>query len=227
MKLLILILVYTFNLFSQTSEPKEILNKVIQHFNQIKDYEVDIKVRVNVDFLNVPDSNAKLYFKQPDKVRIKSESFALLPKQGLDFSPAALLKKNYTAFFEKYDNYDGVKVSVIKVIPLGDNSDVILSTMWIDETKNLIRKVETTTKTAGTYMMELKFNKGNYSHVLPSEMLFTFNINQLNIPNSFTGDINGNKNNKKSDKPVVGTVNVYYNNYKVNKGISDSIFEEE
>lgn len=226
MKYLILIIFLTTQIFSQTPDPKSVLDKIVKHFNQVKDYEVDIKVIVNVDFLKVPESNAKLYFKQPDKVRIKSESFALLPKEGLDFSPTTLLSKNYTAFFEKHDTYNGAKVSIIKVIPLGQSSDVILSTLWVDESKHLIRKIETTTKTSGTYMIQLKYDKGEFSHILPSEMLFTFNVNQLNIPTSFTGDINGNKNKKKSDKPVVGTVNVFYNNYKINKGLKDSIFED-
>lgn len=226
MKNLLLIFFITIQLFPQTPDPKAVLDKIVKHFNQVKDYEVYIKVIVNVDFLKVPESNAKLFFKQPDKVRIKSESFALLPKEGLDFSPTTILSKNYTAFFEKHDTYNNSKVSVIKVIPLGQTSDVILSTLWIDESKHLIRKIETTTKSSGTYMIELKYDKGEFSHILPSEMLFTFNVNQLNIPTSFTGDINNNKNKKKSEKPVVGTVKVYYNNYLINKDLKDSIFED-
>ena len=82
-RILLLLFMSVSIIFGQTKDPDAILNKVKENFNKIKDYQVDIHIKIDVSFLKVPDSNAKIYFKQPDKVKIKSDQFALLPKEGL------------------------------------------------------------------------------------------------------------------------------------------------
>lgn len=213
--------------YPQTKNPDEILKKVVDAFNKVKDYEVNVSIKVDVDFVKVPDTEAKIYFKQPDKTHFESETFAMLPREGFDYSPANLLKMKHTAFYERQDTIDKLETAVVKVIPLGESNDVILSTVWIDESKNLIRKIETTTKTKGTLTIELNYEYRNLGYPLPSMMIFSFNIDRLNIPRGFNGDLSGReKQKKKDDKPTTtGKVYVSYSNYKVNVGISDKIFE--
>ena len=79
---------------AQVKDAEQILNEVKDKFNKIKDYEVDVSIFVDVDFLKVPESNAKIYFKQPDLVKLDSEGFALLPKEGVNFSPIKLLNQD-------------------------------------------------------------------------------------------------------------------------------------
>ena len=75
-----------------------------------------------MEFLKVPDSEAKLYFKQPDKIHIESEGFAMLPKEGINFSPISLFESEHTSFYEKEEMIEDVNAAVIKVIPLNDKS---------------------------------------------------------------------------------------------------------
>ena len=102
-KIILFILVLTSCSFSQSKDPDIILNNVKEKFNRIKDYEVNIRIKVDVDFIKAPDSEAKIYFKQPDKIHFESENFALLPREGVNFSPMAFLKGNHTALYEKED----------------------------------------------------------------------------------------------------------------------------
>jgi len=67
-------------LLSQTKDPDLILTRVKEAFTVIEDYEVDVHIKIDVEFLKVPEGDAKLYFKQPDKIHVESEKFALLPK---------------------------------------------------------------------------------------------------------------------------------------------------
>lgn len=228
-KILFLIFTFTAITFPQTNDPDVILKKVLNAFNKVQDYEVNISIKVDVDFLKVPDTEAKIYFKQPDKVHFESETFALLPREGFDFSPSALLKKKYTAFYVREDTIENVKVSVLKVIPLGETDDVILSTLWIDQSKNVIKKIETTTKTRGTFAIELKYDYTGLNYPLPSKMIFSFNVDRTNIPLGFSGDLNSDTKPKKKDvKPTTtGKVYVTYSNYKVNIGIPDKVFENK
>lgn len=214
--------------FPQSNNPEAILKKVVDVFNKVQDYEVNVTIKIDVEFLKAPDTKAKIYFKQPNKIHFESETFAMLPREGFDFSPNSLLKKKYTAFFERIDTIDGLKSAVIKVIPIGETEDVILSTLWIDLNNYFVRKVVSTTKYNGTFSIELKYDP-NLDYPLPSNMIFTFNVDKMNIPRGFSGDLSNEKKTKKTDdKPnTTGRVYITYSDYKVNVGIPDKFFEEK
>jgi len=225
-KLLILLAVGLGITTAQTKDPEQILEEVKKTFTKVEDYIVDVNIKVDVDFLKVPETNAKIYFKQPNKVHLESEGFALLPKEGMDFSPAGLLKDEYTAIYQRADTIDGYKTDVIKIIPLSDASNVILTTLWIDETKHIIRRVESSPKIGGTFSIELKYESSKSGYPLPSKMIFTFNVDRMNLPKGMAGELNENKD-KDEKKTTTGKVFISYKNYKINKGIPDSVFEEK
>lgn len=227
-KIIVIFLAINFLIIPQKKDPDRILQKVVANFEKIKDYEVDVNIKVDVEFLKVPESNAKIFFKQPDKIALKSEGFAMLPKNGFNFSPASLLKDDYTSIYEKEEILNDHKTAVIKVIPLGTNADVILSTLWIDEEKNVIRKIESTTKINGTFTIDFSYDE-KMNYVLPSKMVFSFNIDKMNLPSGMMGEPETKKESKKNLGSTItkGKVYVNYSNYKVNKGIPDSVFEEE
>jgi outer membrane lipoprotein-sorting protein len=230
MKLLIALLFITVQTgFSQSKNPDEIINGVITNFNQVNDYQVDVNIKVDVEFIKVPETKAKIYFKQPDKVHLKAEGFAMFPKNGMEFSPSSLIKKDYTAIYEQDVDLNGYKTSIVKVIPLGDQGEVILSTLWIDQKKQVIRKVESTTKTNGTFTIDFTFDD-KITYPLPSKIIFSFNMDKMNIPTTITGEATNekpDKKNKNSGSTTKGQVIVNYSNYVVNKGVPDSIFEEK
>jgi len=227
MKILLILLVVDFGIsYPQKKDPEQILEEVKKTFTKVEDYVVDVNIKVDVDFLKVPETNATIYFKQPGKIHLESESFALLPKEGMDFSPVSLLKNEYTAIYQRTDTIDGYKTDVIKVIPLSDASDIILTTLWVDESRYIIRRVESTPKIGGTFSIHLKYDKSKTDYPLPSSMVFTFNIDRMNLPKSMSGELNENKP-KDEKKTSTGKVFISYKNYKVNKGIPDSVFEEK
>lgn len=230
MKLLISLLFILIQFgYSQSKDPNEIINAVIKNFNKVNDYQVDVNIKVDVEFIKVPETKAKIYFKQPDKVHLEAEGFAMLPKNGMEFSPSSFIKKDYTAVYEKDVDLNGFKTSIIKVIPLGNEGEVILSTLWIDQKKQVIRKVESTTKTNGTFTIDFSFDE-KIKFPLPSKIIFSFNMDKMNIPATISGETSTekpDKKNKSSDSRTRGKVIVNYSNYLVNKGVPDSIFEEK
>jgi outer membrane lipoprotein-sorting protein len=229
MRILYFLLLISIELaFAQNKDPELILEKVKNNFAKIKDYEVDVRIKVDVDFIKVPESEAKIFFRQPSKIQVESEGFALIPREGLDFSPVALLKNEYTSFYIKEEKIDGYNTSVIKVIPLNDASDVILSTLWIDESKKIIRKIESSTKLSGTFAIELKYDDVVLDYPLPVSMIFTFNVDRMNLPKGVSGEFNeSSKSKDKKDRTTTGKVYINYSNYKINKGIPDSVFEKK
>ena len=210
----------------QSKDPDEILDGVKEAFKMIEDYEVDIRVKIDVDFLKVPDSEAKLYFKQPNKIHVESEKFALLPRQGLDFSPLGLLSGKYTALYEQEDTIRNIPTSVVKIIPLGNDGDIILSTFWVDQTSNLIIRVESTKKPTGTFTIDFTYEKYDDYYELPSKMEFTFTVDRMMFPRGMDGQSDDDDSEDKSDS-TTGKVYITYANYKVNQGLPDELFETE
>lgn len=230
MKKILILLLFTSICFAQRHNPEDILEKVKENFSKVKDYEVNVKIKVDVNFLKVPDSQAKIYYKQPDKIKFKSEGFALLPKEGLNFSPYSFLAGDYTSILDKELEIEGNSCYLVKVIPLGDRGDLILTTLWIDKDKYIIRRIESTTKTNGTFSIDLKYDI-NLKYPLPSSMVFTFNVQKMQMPKELTGDMaeqnSEDKEKGNRDRTTTGKVYINYSDYKVNVGLSDSIFKED
>lgn len=212
----------------EANNPDEILDRVKSKFDLVKDYRVDVNIKVDVDFLKVPEAKAEILFKQPDKVKINSEGFALLPKEGLNFSPNFLLSKNFTSIYEKEEIIDGKKFDVIKIIPLGVSSEIILSTLWIEQGKYLIHKVESTTKLNGTFTLELSYDD-KFKYPLPTKMIFKFDASRINIPRGMSGDASEERPRRRrnENRMTQGIVTITYSNYEVNVGLDDKLFDEK
>ncbi len=211
--------------YAQKPDADLMLKNVQERFSSIEDYTVDATINVNVDFLRVPEARAKIYFKQPDKIRMKSEGFALIPKQGLNFSPAKLLNENFTAIYVRSDTLENDRVEVIKAIPMVDTLDIILMTLWVDTVHQVIVQIESTTKNSGTVLMELKYDFDK-NEVLPEEVIFTFNLSNFKLPASFTGEFDrpGEDQIEDTRSKIEGSVSIKYENYLINTGIPDSVF---
>lgn len=222
-RLLILILIST-SIFAQERNPKELLDLIQSKFNNINDYTVDIEIIIDVNFVDAPNSKAKLYFKHSDKVKIESEGFAIIPKQGLIFSPSELLADSYTAIFIKTEIIDSFMVDVIKVVPLVDSTDILLSTLWVDPLDNVIRKIESVTKKMGTITIYLEYeHKAN--PILPSEAKFFFNTTRSGHEAMFKKSDKSESNKDKGK--LSGSVIIKYSNYLLNQNLDDSIFDKE
>ncbi len=225
---LFLMIFFSVSEFSpQSKDPDEILEGVKAAFKKIVDYEVDIRVKIDVDFLKVPDSEAKLYFKQPNKIHVESKKFALLPRQGLDFSPLGLLSVKYTALYEQEDTIRNIPTSVVKIIPLGNDGDIILSTFWVDQFRNLIIRLESTKKPTGTFTIDFTYEKYDEHYELPSQMEFTFTVDRMMFPRGMDGQSDADDDGDKKSDSTTGKVYITYANYKVNQGLPDELFETE
>ncbi len=220
-----ILLFFTFLLISAfpQSEADKILSGVKKKFDAVKDYEVDVKIKIDVEFLKVPDNDAKIYFKAPDKIKLQTgDDFALIPKEGLNFNPANLLNGKYTSVYEGETKINGTSHHIVKVIPTGGTGDVVLSTLWINKSTLFINKVETTTKNNGTFQIDMVYPKES-KYPLPSNMTFSFEVGKFNLPKGF----GGKKKRENTDLRAPGKVYITYKNYKINKGVPDSIFKKK
>ena len=88
---------------------------------------------------------------------------------------------DYVALAAGETTIDGYKIKIIKLLPSDENSDIVLSTLYIDEANLLVRKAVTTTKENGTY--EMGMTNGKYSnYVLPDKVIFSFHTKYNKLP---------------------------------------------
>jgi len=224
MRLLILLFLGYIYIFAQERDPNELLKTIQTEFNKIKDYTVDIEIDIDVNYVDAPNSKAKLYFKQPDKIKIETDGFAILPKQGIVFSPSELLSESYTAILVKSEPLDSFMVDVIKVVPLTDSSNIILSTLWVDPLYRVIRKIESVTKKMGAITIYLEYGT-KATPMLPSIAKFFFNTTNSGHGTMFKNSDKSESNKEKGE--LSGSVIIIYSNYLINQNLSNSFFVEE
>lgn len=205
-----------------------LLLKVKQKIALVKDYEASGKMKTNVTFLKVPVANVKVYFKNPNKLKVKSEKgLSFIPKGAVSINMNNVLSNgNYTVIDAGTEQIGTTTVRVAKLLPEDDNSDVVLSTVYIDATTNLIRRAKTTTKENGTYELEMTYGKyANYS--LPDKIIFTFNTKDYKLPKGVTFDFDDGSPAPKpaaKEKNKKGKAEITFSSYSINKGLAESVF---
>jgi outer membrane lipoprotein-sorting protein len=119
-----------------------LIKKVSAKINQVNDYEADGKMKTNVTFLKVPESTVKIYFKKPNKLKIKNEKgISFVPKGAVSINLNNIINGDkYTALDAGTDKIGNSLVRVVKLLPEDDNADVVLSTVYIDEANLVIKK---------------------------------------------------------------------------------------
>ncbi len=214
-----------FTAFSQDVNP--LLKKVKAKLDKVNDYTAEGKMKTDVAFIKAPAGKVKIFYKRPNKFKLKrGDGISLLPKGGVSVNMSSLIGNgDYVAFAAGESTIAATKVKVIKLLPVNDNSDVALTTLYIDEANLLIRKASTTTKENGTY--ETEMNYGNYAQYgLPDKVIFSFNTKDFKLPKGLTMEFDNNEKKTNADKMKnkKGKVEISYSAYVINKGVSDDEF---
>lgn len=232
MKQAILIVCVCFLALFMKAEAQEIdalVNKAIAKINQVNDYEATGVMRTDVAFLKVPVTGLKIYFKKPGQLKLKSEKgISFIPKGAVNLNLGALLSSQDFTIIDAGTAQVGNKaVRVAKLLPVDDNSDMVLSTIYIDPITNLVQKAKTTTKESGSYELEMTY--GKYAAMgLPDKIIFLFDTKDYKLPKGMTFDFDDGKKNTtktKTGKPGKGKAEISFNAYKINKGLPESVFK--
>ena len=212
-----------------TQDVNQLLERVKDRLNVVNNYEAEAIMKTDISFLKVPQSAVKVYFKKPDKIKISNETgISFVPKGAVSINLNSIIAgNNFTVINAGNADIRGTHTIILKLLPEDDNSNVILSTIYVDEKNAVILKARTSTKDNGTYELDMKYGKYlNYG--LPDNVVFTFNTKDYKMPKGVTFDYddasakNKEVNNNKSQQ---GKIEISYSSYKINKGVSDEVFK--
>jgi len=204
-----------------------LVNKVRAKLDQVNDYVAEGSLKTDVSFIKAPMGKVKVYFKKPDKFKLKKEGgISILPRGGVSINLSSIATtNNFAAIAAGESVVDGIQTKVVKLLPTDENSEIILSTLYIDELNQLVRKAVTTTKENGTY--EITMTYGKYSIFgLPDKVVFNFNTKDYKLPKGVTLEFDGDEKSSDFDKLKnrKGKVEIKYTSYIVNMGVNDNVF---
>lgn len=227
-------LLFSFSLFFafgalKAQDAQALAQKVKAKLSLVKDYKATGTMKTDVRFMKIPESAVTIYYKNPDQFSIrKQDGITVSPKGGMSVNMNALFGgENYTAVPAGKGVVNGIPVVIIKLLPLDEKSQIVVSTLYIDEKESLIRKAVSTTKDNGTYEIEMEYAR--YSKWgLPDKVIFIFSTKDYKLPKGLAFDYDGGTKPpppKAGSENEKGKVEILYKEYIINAGLPKSIFK--
>ena len=212
----------------QAQDATALVNKVKAKLDRVNDYQAEGKMKIDVSFIDAPESKVTIYYKKPDKFKVKKNGgISILPRGGVSINLSTLLSgSSYDVVAAKDAVVDGTATKVVKLLPSEENSDIVLTTLYIEEKLSVIRKATVTTRESGTYEINLSYGKFT-DWGLPDKVIFSFNTKDYKLPKGITFEYEkGGKKKTEELKDKKGKVEITYSAYSINKGIPDQVFKE-
>ena len=216
------------------------IEKTNNQFNLINDYQVDMAIELDIPAFRMPKKKYKVYYKRPNKIKVKSKGFGILPKTGLFTSPNDNfdnLKNMKLVNYYDQDNINDILivgdliVDSLKLEMPNEYSRITFNPIVevkIDTSKWVIKNV--TTKLDTLKLFQINNYYQNYDeYYMPYKSVVKYYIKDkklFNWLNKDAGSVMGKENLPNSNNSIVeGTIIVNYKKYKINKGIKDKIFD--
>jgi hypothetical protein len=228
-------------LFSNSSSQIDrIIKKTNKQYMLVNNFETTMNVSLNVPGFRMPKKSYKVYYKLPNKIKINTKGFGVLPKTGLFTSPS--------------DNFDNLKNLRLDIKKNSNNCVLISGTVIsdslkaqfpneyakltfvpivdvvVDTTKWIIKSVTTRIDTVKLFEIKNNFQKFENKYYMPVKSQIEYYIKDAKLANWLNNDLGGIM--KMGDSPdtasdvVQGTIKITYDKYKINKGIPDRVFNK-
>ena len=228
---------------SQNTDLDIVKSNIITQFSKIEDYQVDINIKINMTGFRMPKKKIKMFFKKPDKLSIKTNGFAIIPKTGINNNPDELFKMfNYINevnrtirdnkqfyFISGIVNQDSIDMPIKNF--KSEESNVKMS-LLIDAKEWIITEVDIFLDKEKTFSIRTDYININ-NIMVPEETKLIIGIKEISrIKNNFNGDLLFNSDNDlakasgfnlKNDE-FKGEISMKFSNYIINQGIDDQIF---
>jgi len=221
--LLIIIVIVCIQGYSQ--DAKAIVRQCNASFANIKDYSCAVNLVFDIPGLHIGTINGKVFFKKPNKFRIRTKGIVFLPKQNPNQLPIILADTlNFIPIFIGKETLVNQMVNVIQMVPLKDN-EVVAAKFFIN-LKGQILKAQISTKENGTSDIVNEYDD-NISVKMPSSTIISFDMKKFKVPKMVAVDINSKAAKKSNDNnKTTGSVTMKFSAYKINQYIADTVFTE-
>lgn len=185
----------------------QVVAAVKSRFDPIKDYKTDITMNLKGPGVSINNMKMTLYFKKPNRIHVDAkEGMGMVPPGNYFGNPVDELTKNKKAVYLRSEKRNGADCRVIRLDPAQKQSNDPCMLLWVDKAKSVIVAVESP------------------DHGLKSNWSYTRVDGKYYLPSQISAEMNAPS---QSGKPKKATTTIKFSNYKVNKGISDKVFEQK
>lgn len=187
-----------------------LLKASLERIEKIPQYVCDIRILMDVSWINIKERTGKVYFYPPDSINYDIKGFAFLPKKGYNSQLNSVTEGEYVALHIGQETIASAPCEIVKVIPSDIESDVVLGQFWIDKNLN-IRKMTFVTKDEGSFTLFLDY--GTEKYPVPKKVTVLFDIKNQELPASMTGDLEDTGEDRPKGEKTKGKIEIYYSNY--------------
>jgi hypothetical protein len=206
-------------MYSSAQDVNTLIKLVKNKLDNINRYQATGTMKTSIAYLKIPIAKVNIQYRKPNELTIKSNNGVTFVPKGVD---AISLQKIFSSEFTAIDGgTEKIKQKVLRVVrllPTSQQSNIVLSTVYINPSDLVVEKSSTTTKDEGTYEMEMQY--GKYIQLgLPDKVTFTFNAKDYKIPKGLTLDFdNASSKNQKIDKTMLnkGKAEIVFQQYTIN-----------
>lgn len=218
MRFLFILFYLFFSLTAQAQLATEIVGASYNKFKKLSSYSSNVGFQFDIPGVNIKNLNGKVYYKAPDKYRVKLEGIAFVPNENpMKVYTYLSDPSKYNALLNSSENVRGIPCHVIHIIPIGE-ADFILGKLWIGKKDFCPYKIEMTAR-RGTIKME-NFYKTMVDYGLPDKVIFY--LEDFKAPKE--KGLGPKK--EKTDKKTA-TITMLYSLYAINIPIADSLFPKK
>lgn len=208
--------------------PQVIIEKIQARLEQIDDYRVTARVNVDIPNLRMPDKKLTIFYKSPDKLSVKTSGFAIVPKIGFLPSVKDLINEDVGVTLKNTLREDGVTIYVLDLTPK-ELPVKTTASIWVNSQRWTVEKVLFHVENAGESVINFYYLQVE-NFWLPESTVVYLNMehgipymNRPTVENP-VGTIDYRSRDKSG--PVSGKVLVTFEDYRINQGLDDSLFED-
>ena len=219
-----------------------LIQKTDKQYKKVQDFQVEMEININMPGFRMPKKKFKVFFKQPNKVKVNTQGFGVLPKTGLFTSPT-----------DNFDNLKDLKLNILNNNPIPNNviitgklitdslkvkmpneyarlTFIPIVDVQIDTLKWVIKSVTTKIDTLKIMQINNIYDVVDKNYYLPIESSVKYYIKDAKLTKWLNKDISSTigKNLKPQTNDLVeGNIKIKYKKYKINQNIPDNIFKDK
>ncbi len=213
---------------SAVEQPKvrNVQELMTKSWMQIEDYEVDLKLTLDIPGFRMPSRKIHYLYKAPDKSKVEVKGFAIVPKQGIK------------PFFTFLSDSIAFKVTADTVLNSHPVFEVVIEDTFMTRAARIVFYMD---QVSGNIYQASVSNEGHEYFSLKSEYTVANGISlpasteiHMQFPPHFKNIQRLGKkptemkafNDTWTDEWIEGSIKIKFENYQVNQGIPDWVFEE-
>ena len=197
-----------------------LLDAVRAQYDRINDYRADIHAVIDMKGLSVPPMDAVLYFKKPDRVQIESDGFAMLPRDAAGFHPSMIETDDYDMVVQGKQDVGGVPCTKVKLLARSDTVRLQRAMVYVDAKRALILRMDFDPGAGASATADFTYTRVDGTYWLPSRI-------DVEMESPMRWRRPGQRTQSDDGKPEKAKIRMDYRNYRVNRGVPDSVFDKD